>query len=147
MSVTCRIRPDEMALMLLALVRSQAPGFEPPGVDLANLDEMARRVGRQLSKRAREDLAPHLMELAGSTDFDPSRVYWVASTAGNRAGLLATGSLPAALSALAKLSGLAREGRTTATVIAQIEEARELLGFAISEGHFEARQRAGADRR
>jgi tetratricopeptide (TPR) repeat protein len=147
MSVTCRIRPEEMALMLLALVRSQAPGFEPPGVDLANLDEMARRVGRHLSKRAREDLAPHLMELAGSTDFDPSRVYWLASTAGNRAGLLATGSLPSALSALAKLSGLAREGRTTATVVAQIEEARELLGFAISESHFEARQRAGADRR
>jgi tetratricopeptide (TPR) repeat protein len=146
MSVTCRIRPDEMALMLLSLVRLQAPDFAPQGVDLAALDDMTRRVHKQVSKRARDDLLPHLMELAGTQDFDPTRMYFLASTAGNRAGLLATGSLPSALSALAKLAGVGKE-RTTATIVAQVEEARELLSFAISESHFEARQRAGADRR
>jgi hypothetical protein len=146
MSITCRIRPDEMGLMLLALVRLQAPELAPEGVDLAALDDMTRRVHKQVSKRAREDLLPHLMELAGASDFDPAHSYYLASTAGNRAGLLATGSLPSALSALTKLAGVTRE-RTTATIVAQVEEARDLLRFAISESHFEARQRAGADRR
>jgi hypothetical protein len=146
MSITCRIRPDEMGLMLQALVRANAPQFTPQGADLAALDDMTRRVVKHLSKRAREDLAPHVMELTSLT-FDPARVYWLASAAGNRAGLLATGSLPSGLSSLAKLAGLVREGRATASVVGQVEEARELLSFAISEGYFEARQRAGADRR
>ena len=101
---------------------------------------------KQVLKRAREDLLSHLMELVGAADFDLAYSYYLASTAGNRAGLLATGSLPSALSALTKLAGVTRE-RTTASIVAQVEEARDLLRFAISESHFEARQRAGADRR
>ena len=110
------------------------------------LDEMARRIGKHLSRRAREDMLPHAVELAGQADIDLTRAYLLASTAGNRAALLATGSVPAAISALTKLGGIL-EKRPPAGVLGEIEEAKDLLSFSISESHFEARQRAGAERR
>jgi tetratricopeptide (TPR) repeat protein len=146
MSITCRVRPDEMGLLLHGLIRSQLPGYLPEGIDAAGVEEMARRVGKHLNKKVLPELTPHLMELMGVTDFDPARVYAVASTAGNRAGLLATGSPAAALSALAKLAGLSGAGFDR-ELLDQVEEARDLLSFAIGEAHFEARLRAGVDLR
>jgi hypothetical protein len=119
---------------------------------------MARRIGKHLSRRAREEMLPHAVELAGSSiscspadprasTLDGGRAYTLASFAGNRAALLATGSLRAGLSALVKLTGVNVDAAVLAPVILQVEEARELLHFAISEAHFEARHRAGADRR
>ncbi len=146
MSLSCRIRPDELALMLHALIRAHAPDYNPENVDLALLEEMARRIARNISKKGREDLMPHLVELEGAGDFEPLRVYEMASTAANRAGLLATGSTPAAANALCKLAGMVSITRTNTMSIAQVAEARDLVMFSISEAHFEARQRAGVDR-
>jgi hypothetical protein len=87
------------------------------------------------------------MELMGSPNFDPARVYTIASTAGNRAGLLATGSLSSALSALIKLAGLRHERPFDRALLERVDEARDLLSFALSEAHFEARLRAGVDLR
>jgi hypothetical protein len=70
----------------------------------------------------------------------------MASTAANRAGLLATGSTPAAANALCRLAGMVSITRTNTMSIAQVAEARDLVMFSISEAHFEARQRAGVDR-
>ena len=147
MSITCRVRPDEMGLLLHGLIRSQLPGYAPEGIDLNAVDEMARRVGKHLNRRVVPELLPHLMELMGAATFDPARVYAVASTAGNRAGLLAAGSLGAALSALAKLAGLKLSGAFDRDLLDKVEEARDLLSFSISEAHFEARLRAGVDLR
>lgn len=92
---------------------------------------------------------PHLLELtyAGSPRFDAANVYGVAAEAGSRAGLLATGDVAAALSALVKLSGATREGLSKIATISQVEEARELVAFAIGDPFFEARARAGKDSR
>jgi hypothetical protein len=87
------------------------------------------------------------MELMGAPNFDPARVYTVASTAGNRAGLLATGSIGHALSALIKLAGLRYDHPIDRDLLEKVEEARDLLSFALSEAHFEARLRAGVDLR
>jgi hypothetical protein len=146
MSITCRVRPEEMGLLLHGLIRSQLPGYAPDGVDAAGMEEMARRMSKHLNKKVLPELTPHLMELMGVSDFDPARVYAVASTAGNRAGLLATGSPTAALSALGKLAGL-MGGGFDRELLEQVEEARDLLSFALSEAHFEARLRAGVDLR
>lgn len=147
MSLTSRVRPDEMGLLLHGLIRSQMPGYEPAGVELSVVEEMGRRVMKHLSRRSLTELVPHLMELMGAPNFDPGRVYTVASTAGNRAGLLATGSVSHALSALIKLAGLQYDRPFDRELLEKVEEARDLLSFALSEAHFEARLRAGVDLR
>jgi cellulose synthase operon protein C len=147
MSITCRVRPDEMGLLVHGLIRSQLPNYAPSGLDLAALDELSRRIGKHLSRRNLPELTPSLIELAGISGFEPARIYTVASAAGNRAGLLATGSIRAALSALTRLAGLPVPDAFDRGVLAQVDEARELLNFALSEAHFEARLRAGADQR
>ncbi len=146
MSICCRLAPPQMELMLHALVRSQVASYAPSFMDMAALDEMARAIGKQLSRRAQGELVPHLLELnfGGPPRFDAANVYGVASVAGSRAGLLATANVDAALSSLVKLSG-APEGTSRMAAVSQVEEARELVSFAISEAYFEGRVRAGKD--
>jgi hypothetical protein len=147
LSITCRVRPDEMGLLVYGLIRTQVPSYAPGGVDLAALDELSRRIAKHLSRRSVPELSPPLLELAGISGFEPARMYTVASTAGNRAALLATGAIRAGLSALTKLAGLPVPAHFEKGVLAQVQEAHDLLSFALSEAHFEARQRAGADQR
>ncbi|MEY4510060.1 MAG: hypothetical protein RLZZ450_2182 [Pseudomonadota bacterium] len=153
MSIACRLGPQQLELLLHGLVRSQVPSHAPSFLELSALDDAARRVGKQLSRRAQSELVPHLLELtyAGVPRFDGANVYGVVSVAGSRAGLLATSDIGSALSALIKLAGQSggNERRTTplTAAVAQVEEARELVSFAISEGYFEARMRAGKEGR
>ncbi len=147
MSLCCRIRPDDLGVMMHALIRAHAPDYAPYGVDIATMEDMGRRIAKHLSRKAREELLPHLVELESANSFDPARVYEMASTAASRAGLLATGSVPSAATALCKLAGMASSARHNTIGMTQIAEARDLLLFAVSEAHFEARQRAGVDRR
>jgi hypothetical protein len=153
MSIACRLGPQQLELLLHGLVRSQVPSHAPSFLELSALDDAARRVGKQLSRRAQSELVPHLLELtyAGVPRFDGANVYGVVSVAGSRAGLLATSDIGSALSALIKLAGQSEgnERRTTplTAAVAQVEEARELVSFVISEGYFEARMRAGKEGR
>jgi tetratricopeptide (TPR) repeat protein len=146
-SITCRIRPDEMGLLIHALIRTELPQHAPPGHAAAALENAARRIAKQLSRKQVTELAPILRELAQSPGFDASRVYTLASGAGNRAGLLVTGSPRAALSGLLKLAGRMPSGPMRVEHVVGVEEARDLLSFALRDAHFEARQRAGADQR
>lgn len=146
MSLSCRLRPEDISTLLHGLIHAQVPTYRAKGLAPATLEEMGRKVQKHLSRKAREEMLPHVVELAAQTDLDFSRVYTLASGAGSRAALLATGITPAALSALCKLSG-SKEPRINAETLADVEEARDLLGFSVSEPHFEARQRAGAERR
>ncbi|MDB4985244.1 MAG: hypothetical protein JWN04_422 [Myxococcaceae bacterium] len=149
MSISCRIGPQQLELLLHGLVRAQVASHAPPFLELSALDDAARRVAKHLSKRAQSELVPSLLELtyAGIPRFDATSVYGVASAAGSRAGLLATGNIDAALSALIKLSGMSLENAGPAARVAQVEEARELVSFAISDAYFEARTRAGKEAR
>jgi lipopolysaccharide biosynthesis regulator YciM len=149
MSISCRLAPQELELLLHGLVRSQVPAHTPPFLEVAALDEATRRVGKHVSKRAQGELAPLLLELtyAGVPSFDAASVYGVASSAGSRAGLLATGNVAAALSGLLKLSGLPIDGEPRSTTIVKVDEARELVPFVIGDGYFEARARAGKEAR
>jgi hypothetical protein len=147
MSICCRLAPPQMELLLHGLVRSQVASHAPSFVDMAALDETQRQISKQLSRRAQSELVPHLLELTfgGAPRFDAANVYGVVSVAGSRAGLLATGNVDAALGALVKLSGMSLDNTGRAAAVAQVEEARELVSFAISEAYFEARVRAGKD--
>jgi hypothetical protein len=90
-----------------------------------------------------------VIEMAGAKGFDPARLGLMACELGDRAALLSTGALPAAVSALLRLAG--RDdisqipGSQRVDAIRRVTEARDLYEFAMSDMHFEARKRAGAD--
>ncbi len=151
MSVAVRSQPQYLAAALGGLIRNYDPNYTTPGVDQETLDEMTRRVGKAIPRRVREELAPITLEMAGAPSHDPGRLGLAASELGDRAALLALGSMPASLGALLKLAGheLALRGgaRERAEAVRRVPEAASLLAFAISDAHFEARRRTGAAQR
>lgn len=150
LSVAVRTQPGDLALALAGLIRSFDMNYAPAGFAPAQLDDMARRVSKHVNKRVRDELLPNVLEMGGTPGFDPTRLALAASELGDRVALLATGSAPAAIGALLKLAGdTGGPPQTTVRVAAirRLPSASALLGFAISDAHFEARHRAGADRR
>jgi tetratricopeptide (TPR) repeat protein len=146
MSFACRLPPSDVELWLHAVVRHQVASHAPPFLDANLLEEAARRLGKQLKRSAQQELAPHVLDLTygGTPRFDGASVYGVASAAASRAGLLATGDVSAALSALRKISGVEEHEPTLASVL-QIDELRELVLFATGEGYSEALIRTGKE--
>ena len=148
LALAVRTPPAELGLLLAGLVLNADPNYQH-GLDPAQAQEWARRVARTVPRRALEDNGPLLFEMAGAPEHDPARLPLAVAELGSRAALLATGSVPHGLSALAKMvveAGLPADPSARAGVLARIPEAASLLAFAISDGHFEVRTRAGADR-
>jgi hypothetical protein len=87
-----------------------------------------------------------VFEMAGASEYEPHKLPLAVSELGDRAALLMTGNTPAALSALAKLAGeaaLPTDPNGRVATLRRSPEAASLISFAISDAHFEARQRAG----
>jgi tetratricopeptide (TPR) repeat protein len=149
LSVALRTPPPQLAQVLSGLVNAIDPNYCPEGMDAAQLADIGQRVLKALPRRAREELAPVAIEMAGRPGFDPYAIGRAAGDLGNRVALLATGDLLAALSGLLKLSGSALEGdaRQRADIVRSVPETAALLRFAVSEEYLDARHRAGADSR
>ena len=146
LSVVVRAQPHEVNALLGGLVQSYDPHHSPAGVDPAHVAEAARRVTKHINRKARDELGPLVYEMAGRPGHDPSGLAMAASEWGNRVGLLASGSAPAGISALAKLSGereLPTDTASRLALVTRFPEASALLEFAISDAHFEARRRSG----
>jgi hypothetical protein len=128
------------------LVQSYDVHHAPAGVDPNHVAEAARRVAKHISRKARDELGPLVYEMAGRPGYEPARLAMAASEWGNRVALVASGSVPAAMSALAKLSGereLPADPTARIAMLQRFPEAASLLAFAVSDAHFEARKRAG----
>jgi tetratricopeptide (TPR) repeat protein len=147
LSVTLRSPPAQLALALAGLVHAYDPNYLPEGVDPAQLEDIGQRVVKALPRRAREEMGPLAVEMAGRPGFDPRTIGLAAGDLGSRVALLATGDLIAALSALLKLNSRVLEGDTRhrAELLRAVPETASLLRFAVSEEYLDARQRAGAD--
>ncbi|MBW2464428.1 MAG: hypothetical protein JRH11_22455, partial [Deltaproteobacteria bacterium] len=147
--VAARSQPMDLALTIAGLIRSYDPNYAPPELDQDRLDEVTRRVGRALSRKLRNPLQPLVMEMAGVSGFDATKLGLLACELGDRAALLATGSVPAAVGALMHLAGRSDlpELRTKQRLVAieGVPEAQDLFDFALSDLHFDARRRAGAE--
>ncbi|UJR79184.1 hypothetical protein [Sandaracinus amylolyticus] len=149
LSVAVRSQPQELVLALAGLVHNFDPHYAPGGIDPAALGDWSKRVARQLPRRLADELGPVVFEMAGATDYEPTRLAMAASELGDRVALLAGGSIPAGLSALLRLSGENGLAESTSTRVAQLRRFPEVLSlasFAVSDVHFEARHRAGADK-
>ncbi|MFK7990298.1 MAG: hypothetical protein AB8I08_30030 [Sandaracinaceae bacterium] len=148
LSVVVRAQPHEVLALVGGLVQSYDPHHAVPGVDEAHIAEAARRVSRNVSRKARDELGPLVFEMAGRPGYDPSAFAMAASEWGNRLALVATGSAPSAVSALAKLSGereLPADPISRLSILQRFPEAATLLAFAVSDAHFESRRRVGLE--
>lgn len=150
-SVAVRSDPGQLALTLAALIRAYDPAYALPGMDGAQLDELSRRVKKAIPRRARDELGPLLLELAGAQGFDATGLGQAALELGNRFALVALGSFPGALAALLATATAQAPGADRAEERVELArgtpEAWALFEFALSDAHFKARERAGADRR
>jgi tetratricopeptide (TPR) repeat protein len=149
LTIAVRTQPQELVLAMAGLVFGFDPNYKAPGLDPAQVQDWSRRIARQLPRRAADDLGPVVFEMSHSQDYDPARMPMAASELGDRVALIACGSAPAAFSALLKLSGEPGLGEGSRARLEQVRRHPEILSlatFAISDAHFEARHRAGADR-
>ncbi|MBX3273311.1 MAG: hypothetical protein KF729_23815 [Sandaracinaceae bacterium] len=149
LSIAVRAQPLEVVTLVGGLVHSFDQHHMPAGVDPAHVAEAARRVVRNLVRRGPDELGPLVFEMAGRPGYDPAQLAMAASQWGNRVALLAVGSVPSAVSALAKLSGereLPADPTARVAMLQRFTEAADLLRFAISDVYFDARQhvRGGA---
>jgi hypothetical protein len=132
------------------MIGTLKPGHRDPAVDPSAQEELQRRIVKIMPRRLASELEPLFADLAGRPDVDPAKLGLAVADFGNRFGLVTTGALGSAISSLVHLAGKdlgdpVPERR--AELLRRMPEPWALLHFAISDAHFEARRRAGADRR
>jgi hypothetical protein len=143
MALPSLLGPDDLGVLLVAVIRQYDPAFAPVGVNLAAVGEEAQRLARLIPKRLRDEINSFAAEIAGHA-FDRHALWLGVQHTGNRAGLIASGSVVASVNVLLRAAGhtpAPPTGTTAANFAAgrgdvQIEE---LLRFAVSNEHCEIR--------
>ncbi|MBN1655207.1 MAG: hypothetical protein JXA30_15670 [Deltaproteobacteria bacterium] len=145
LAVLVRTPPDEIVFVVNALIRHFDSEFEPEGMDTARLEETARQIGRFIPRKYHAELSQNVFEIKGMAEFDPRALSRVTTEFGSRAALVATGSSPAALTALLKIDEVAFNQQSPEQMLAAIRRSRDaesLFSFALSDAFLSARQRA-----
>lgn len=142
-----RAPPTELSAMLAYVAQQFDPGHRPVGLDAAVVQEQGKRLARHVPRKILAELGPMVLDMVGAPEYEPAALPMAISEFGDRMALLATGSMPAATSALLRLAGIPVEAADVPGRVAAVRrssEALALVRFAVSEAHFEARRRAGA---
>ena len=137
LAVPARMAPDEMGVLLAGLLRQFAPEFAPAGLDPAAVAAEQQKLRRLIPSQMVQELAPYALGIAGA-EFDHRAIWAAILEGGNRAGLLAAGSVGAALGSLLRLGGYRdiHQGISDPFVA-------NLLRFAVSEDHVALRAHLG----
>jgi tetratricopeptide (TPR) repeat protein len=150
LAVVMRSQPEAVLLLVGGLLKSIDPMYAHAQLDPRALDDMAKRIGKNIPRKNRDALVPLAIEMGGAPGFDPSRLGLHAAELGDRLALLALGATPSTLSALLALANTrlpeAAGAAERVAATKKVPEAWSLVRFAISDAHFDARHRAGADR-
>jgi tetratricopeptide (TPR) repeat protein len=134
LAIAARLSVEELGTLLGGLIRLYEAGFAPGGLSETAVDEEQQRLTRLLAKRLRDELAPFVNEIAG-LKFDPKALWWGLQHTGNRAGLLACGSVLPALTVLARTGGHKNLEASRGDV-----QIVELLRFSVSDEYGELRK-------
>ena len=137
--------PEELELLVAGVVRQYAPEFQPPNADGNRLAEFTRQVSKAIPRKLRQELMPFALECSGQS-VDLRSLGAAVIHSANRAGLLACGSILAAVSCLGKTRGQvvpARGQGDLAAVLRGNVEVEELLRFSVSDAYFAARRAMG----
>lgn len=102
---------------------------------------------RSAPRRARDEIESLVLEIRGDVDFSSSAVPMAIADLGSHIALTLTGDVPSAVHALLKASGREIPETLSArlSMIRQTPEVWNLIRFAMSNAHFEARAQAGVD--
>ncbi|MEM7434155.1 MAG: tetratricopeptide repeat protein [Myxococcota bacterium] len=142
-----RAQPADLDAALLALLGNQeasrAERPPPPRVD-----DVRRTLVRSVPRRSRNELEGLVLELRGDHSFSSLAVPMAIAALGNQVALTLTGDLPSAVTALLRASGepVPDVPHAKLAVIRDTPEVWNLVRFALSDAHFEARAQAGVDR-
>jgi hypothetical protein len=135
LAVPARMSADEFAVFLVALLRQFEPGLEVPGVDAAAVEAETQKLRRVVSGGLVQELHAFALGVTGDR-MDPAALWAGIIEVGNRGGLLASGSIDAAIHVLHPSGG------DLASALAEPEIAA-LVRFAISDEHAQLRAMLG----
>jgi len=144
LTLPSRLGPRELGLLVSGIVRQFVPDFAPSAYPEAAVIAEASRVKGAIPRRMHQEIMPYALECAGVIDWETLVMDLV--HVGNRAGLLLSGSLGAALTVLRKAAGHGgmlgspEEFARTCRGNRQIEE---MLRFAVSQEYLELRRQLG----
>jgi tetratricopeptide (TPR) repeat protein len=133
-----------LSLLLTAIGRSLDRAFPALVVtDAAEIDALTKKVSSALSRKAKGVLVDPLAQIAAAPRAVDLQAFLVgAAYSENRAGLLLSGALDAALRLVARDAAVTFAGDTQA-MVATIEAQpmlTDLIGYAVSDEFFQARQ-------
>jgi hypothetical protein len=133
MALPASLGPEELGVLLAAIIRQHDPGFSPAGANRAAVAEETQRLARLIPKRLRDEIVRFAAEISG-LGIDHHGLWLGTQHTGNRAGLIASGSVMAGIRVLCRLAG--HRDLAAARGDAQVEE---LMRFAVSNEHCEVR--------
>ncbi len=144
MAPALRARPEELDVALLALLQGHDPS-RASDARAAQLHDLRKKLIKAVPRRSRDEVESLVLELRGNSRFSTRLVHFSVSTLGDRAALTLTGDVPGAVDALLGAAGhdVPHGHASRLGVIRETAEAWELVRFAISDAHFEARTQAG----
>jgi predicted Zn-dependent protease len=141
-----RTPPAELAALVSAWLKCFNPAFQPQGINTAALNAAGGRVQAALPRTMDPDVALIAMEVCGGIGTQAASLANNAHLWGNRVALLALGDPLAGLDAIARAGGhpgAPRDPTERTTWITRTGEARDLVGFAVTDAFAEARSRMG----
>lgn len=142
MVLPAKLRPQELALLVSAIVRQYNPEFDPGQTETKALQDATRKIARAIPRKLRQELMPFALECSGNSDELKALGSAVIHSA-NRAGLIASRSIYGALTALCKLAGTAQPPQDASRRVALLHgniEAEELMRFSVSDAYFAIRR-------
>ncbi len=122
-----RLSPDDLGVLIGGLVRQFVPDYAPFGFAEKRIINEMQRQQRQISRKLHPQILPYAMECASATlDFEGTAD--ALELCAHHAGLVLTGNVPSAVSALRKKGGAAER------------HVDDLLRFAVSDEFAELRR-------
>ncbi len=128
MALPMRLSAEDLGVLVAAIVRQFVPDFKPRNIDEKRVVAEAARVAKVIPKKMQGELLPFALECASET-LDLLTLAPALIETANRAGLITTGAVSPALTALKRLGDEA--------------QLRALLRYAVSDEFGELRRAAG----
>jgi len=146
-SALARTSPMELAVLVSAWLKCFNPTWQPQGVNVAALNTVMARVRAALPRNIDADVGIAALEVAGNLGTQAATLAANAVAWSNRVALLAAGDPNSALEAIAIAAG-SRDGaprapQERAAWVARTPEARDVIGFGVTDAFAEARARLG----
>jgi len=135
-----RLAPGNVTLLMGALARQFDPMFTLDGVDMAKVDDLARRITRVLPRPKHAEMAPHAFAVIERRALEGEALAVGTVELANRIAVLAGGDIAGAVAGLVSTGGVLTEQLHGPTPVGRI------VRVVLSDRFIEARHATGADR-